>query len=311
MARKSRDRASFALTNGRATLESSDGKRRYTAPRDPSGKIPDVLHRPGRNPLLCLLLIPLIGIIWLRKEKIEVGFCGIGTPRWLREESTVSRWARTAVGPRCEICPQHATCYPNMVVSCDDDFALASHPFSLGGLIPVTPLCEAVSGRPLQVRQIVQQTVEALQDRSGQLECRNILPIREDPSFVGFSEAEVKFEIAQQNPNLAEEDFDTLWNEALWDAVAQGEIVRSGQGSSSTLTLLPTFTKYLHVACATRKLLYRSFTENAGNILAFIMCACCYYHNQRLASQVINKLQKTDIALRQLSQLLESTPRTG
>ncbi|KAF5858594.1 hypothetical protein ETB97_003987 [Aspergillus alliaceus] len=245
---------------------------------DSSKPVKYLLKRSTRNPLLSVKrqwVLPLISLAifsvigtWLRQEKIEVGFCGVGKPQWSSVESDVPHWVRTAVGPRCETCPQHATCYPDMVVRCADDFTSKSHWTSLGGLIPVPPTCEAASGRPLQSSMITRQTVEALRERRRQWACRGGSEVHGDVDFVGPSELEMKSEIAQQNANLAEAEFDTLWSGALQEAVAQGEIVRSGRGSSSTLALAPTSTTHLRLACALRRLLHSWFTEYADEDVA-------------------------------------------
>src|SRR5690606_24689987 len=72
-----------------------------------------------------IVIFTLLGAFaaWWRQEKIEIGYCGVGKPRWSLVDTNAPQWAEV-IEPQCEPCPQHATCYPNFETSCETDFVL-------------------------------------------------------------------------------------------------------------------------------------------------------------------------------------------
>lgn len=162
---------------------------------------------------------------WWRKEKIEIGYCGIGKPTWSLAETRVPEWARV-LEPQCEPCPPHAFCYPNFEASCENDFILKPHPLSLGGLIPLPPTCEPDSEKARRVKAVTDKAIEELRDRRAKFECGERLEDGKEVTSPEMSEADLKQAIAQKRRRgMSDTEFDELWKGALGEIVAKDEVV--------------------------------------------------------------------------------------
>ncbi|KAL4810891.1 Man1-Src1p-C-terminal domain-containing protein [Aspergillus unguis] len=193
---------------------------------------------------------------WWRKEKIEIGFCGIGKPTWSLAETKVPEWAGV-LEPQCEPCPSHAFCYPNFEARCEHDFILTPHPLSLGGLVPLAPTCEPDSDKARRVKAVADKAVEALRDRRARWECGQLSESNEatkETTGPDITEDDLKQEVGQKRrKGMSDTEFDDLWKGALGDIIAKEEVVARTVPSSSVLTLTSTSVARLPLTCALRR----------------------------------------------------------
>lgn len=180
-----------------------------------------------------LIVLTLFGLIasWYRKEKIEIGFCGAGKPHWSLAETQVPDWV-DMLGPQCEICPQHAYCYPGLEARCEQDFVLKPHPLSLGGLFPLPPTCEPDGEKARRVKAVADKAIEELRERRVKWECGE--PSSETGEEVPrpeISESELKEDLgSKRRKGMSEEEFEDLWKGALGEIVGREEVVSKAEG---------------------------------------------------------------------------------
>lgn len=179
---------------------------------------------------LMVLLITILGAYaaWYRKEKIEVGYCGLGrqATQLLPPDFPVPDWAIPFVEPQCEPCPQHAYCYGNFEARCEHDFILKPHPLSAGGLVPLPPTCEPDGEKVRRVKAVADKTVEELRERRAQFECGEITAEQGEPvETPAIEAAELKETVSRKrNKRLNKQDFDELWASALGDVINREEV---------------------------------------------------------------------------------------
>ncbi|KAJ5720601.1 uncharacterized protein N7483_008535 [Penicillium malachiteum] len=189
---------------------------------------------------------------WWRKEKIEIGYCGLGKPTWSLAETNVPEWANV-LEPRCEPCPPHAFCYPEFEARCEHDFILKSHPLSLNGLVPLPPTCEADSEKARRVKAVADKAVEELRDRRAKWECGQLNEEGKEPS-PEISEPELKEEVAKKRrKGLSDMEFDDLWKGAIGEIIGKDEVVTNTKQPSAVLILTSTSTARLPFTCAARR----------------------------------------------------------
>lgn len=165
---------------------------------------------------------------WWRKEKIEIGYCGLGKPTWSLAETKVPDWANV-IEPRCEPCPPHAFCYPNFEARCEHDFILKPHPLSFGGLVPLPPTCEPDSEKARRVKAVADKAVEELRDRRAKYECGQL---KDDGKTATpeITEAKLKEEVAKKRrKGLSDSEFDDLWKGAIGEIIDKEEIISKTQ----------------------------------------------------------------------------------
>jgi hypothetical protein len=196
------------------------------------------------------ILITLLGALaaWYRKEKIEIGYCGVGKPSWsLADNPQIPAWATEKFQPACEPCPQHAYCYPEMVVSCEPNYVLHAHPLSLGGTMPLPPTCEPDGEKVKKIKAVADRAVEELRERRAIYECGEgakgstagnsatsaevRAAVQSSQDKLEIAEDELKGEVAKQRrKGMTEEEFNDLWQGALGDITGRDEVdvVRDG-----------------------------------------------------------------------------------
>lgn len=196
-----------------------------------------------------VVLLALLGSIgaWYRKEKIEIGYCGVGQPEWSLSNynTNIPSWVKDNLQPTCEPCPQHAFCYPSMEVKCEHDFVLKPHPLSLGGLIPLPPTCEPDGEKVRRVKAVADRAVEELRERRAAYECGEEV---KQPQKVGDQEqvrtvikaGKPKLEISEEalrqevsrmrRKGMSDAEFNDLWQGALGEITGREEVevIRDG-----------------------------------------------------------------------------------
>ncbi|KAL4997926.1 Man1-Src1p-C-terminal domain-containing protein [Aspergillus recurvatus] len=221
--------------------------------------------------LIILSLFTSFGA-WWRKEKIEIGFCGIGKPTWSLAETKVPEWANV-LEPQCEPCPSHAFCYPNFEARCEHDFILTPHPLSLGGLVPLAPTCEPDGEKARRVKAVADKAVEALRDRRAKWECGQLSGGSKETAGPDVTEVDLKEEVAKKRrKGMTDAEFDDLWKGALGDIIAKEEVVAKTVSSSSVLTLTSTSVARLPLSCAVRRYVRLSLLAYRLPLSVLIFC---------------------------------------
>lgn len=165
---------------------------------------------------------------WWRREKIEVGYCGIGRPSTALANVQLPEWA-SALQPACESCPQHAYCYEGMETRCETDYVMKPHPLSLGGLIPLPPSCEPDGEKVRRVKAVADRAVEELRERKAKWECGDLVDEHgKDIRALEIDEAELKKEVAKKRRRgMSEAEFEDLWKGAIGEILGRDEVVAS------------------------------------------------------------------------------------
>lgn len=169
--------------------------------------------------------------MWFRREKIEVGYCGLGKASDSIAGLQIPEWAGL-LQPECEPCPQHAYCYENLETRCEPDFVLKPHPLSLGGLIPLPPSCEPDGEKARRVKAVADRAVEVLRERNAKSECGTLTD--EQGKVVRtpeIDEQDLKKHVAQKRrKDMSDREFEDLWKGALGDLTGLEEVVQRTEG---------------------------------------------------------------------------------
>ncbi|OJD10569.1 hypothetical protein ACJ73_09754, partial [Blastomyces percursus] len=234
-----------------------------------------------------MVIISLLGGfgVWWRKEKIEIGYCGVGKPHWSLADTKVPEWAEI-LEPKCEPCPPHAFCYPEFDVRCEQDFVLKPHPLSLGGLVPLPPTCEPDGEKVRRVKSVADRAIDALRERRAKWECGE--PNKADGTEVlspGMTASELKDELnKKKRKGMSEEEFEELWRGAIGEITSHDEIVTSPQSPSDSVTYTSTSLSRLSLSCAFRRHLRLSLFAYRFPIffLALLVGAAAYARSKLL-----------------------------
>jgi hypothetical protein len=178
-----------------------------------------------------VVILSLVGSFgtWWRKEKLEIGYCGLGKPTWSLADTKVPDWANV-LEPRCEPCPSHAICYPDFEVRCENDFLLKPHPLALGGLIPLPPTCEPDSEKARRVKAVADKAVEELRERRAKWECGDLKEDGKGARSPDISEADLREEVAKKRRRgLSDSEFDELWKGAIGEVIGKDEVISKTQ----------------------------------------------------------------------------------
>ena len=195
------------------------------------------------------VLLTLLGSIgaWYRKEKIDVGYCGVGQAEWSLSNynTNIPAWVQDSIQPVCEPCPQHAFCYPSMEVKCEHDYVLKQHPLSLRGLIPLPPTCEPDGEKVRRVKAVADKAVEELRERRAAYECGEEVKhprsagddansntiVRSSKPKLEISEEALREEVSKmRRKGMSDVEFNDLWQGAMGEItqLEEVEVVRDG-----------------------------------------------------------------------------------
>ena len=171
---------------------------------------------------VALAMLAGFGVVW-RQEKIEVGYCGYGRPSAEIAGVAIPEWA-DIVRPKCEPCPSHADCDFGFTAECHKGFALTQHPLSLGGAVPLPPICEPDTIKSRKVKAVKERVVEELRERNADYECGKA----KSPEV---QETILKTEISKKRHHkMTDEEFDDLWASAIGEISNTNEIVSGSDG---------------------------------------------------------------------------------
>lgn len=186
---------------------------------------------PRSAPWVILVTLFLGYGMWWRREKLELGYCGIGKTSNLLSDLQIPEWA-SYLQPECEPCPQHAICYEQMETKCDFDFVLQPHPLSFWGLLPLPPTCEPDGEKVRRVKVVADRAVEELRERKAKWECGTLV----DENGKGLPKLEqdeqsLKKEVAKKRRrSMSEAEFEELWKGALGEISGREDVVQSVDG---------------------------------------------------------------------------------
>ena len=169
--------------------------------------------------------------IWWRREKIEVGYCGLGQSSNALSNTHFPEWL-DFIQPSCEPCPPHAFCYEGMTARCEQDFVLRPHPLSLGGLVPLAPTCEPDGEKARRVKAVADKAVEELRERRSCWECGTLSEAsRKDSPTVEMAERTLKSIVStKRRKGMTEAEFEDLWKSSIGEVTAREEVLQTDKG---------------------------------------------------------------------------------
>ncbi len=173
-----------------------------------------------------VVILTLLGgyATWWRREKLEVGYCGVGRPSSALTNVQVPDWVKV-LQPECEPCPQHAYCYPQLETSCEPDFVHKAHPLSLGGLVPLPPTCEPDGEKVRRVKAVADRAVEELRERRAKWECGELKDVNGKPAPVEIGMDDLKKDVGKKRRRgMGDAEFEDLWVGAIGEILGREEI---------------------------------------------------------------------------------------
>ena len=189
-------------------------------------------HRVARSAFWVIATTLLTGYAaWWRREKIDIGYCGIGKPSTALSSPDMPEWI-SVFEPQCESCPQHAYCYSPMEARCEPNYVLKNHPLSLGGLIPLAPTCEPDGEKVRKIKSVADKAVEELRERRAQWECGTLTDEEgKEEKAVKIEEPRLKAHVSQKRrKGMADAEFEDLWKGALGEVVGREEVSTERDG---------------------------------------------------------------------------------
>ncbi|KAL8658620.1 MAG: hypothetical protein Q9226_000871 [Calogaya cf. arnoldii] len=196
---------------------------------------------PNSAPWMVIIALLSGYALWLRKEKVEVGYCGVGKTSDSIAGLQIPDWA-SLLQPQCEPCPQHAYCYGNMDTRCEPDFVLTPHPLSLAGLVPLPPSCEPDGEKARKVKVVADKAIEELRERTAKSECGTLIDEQgRSVRTPEIDEQDLKKQVAKRRrKDMSDREFEELWKGALGEIVAREELVQNNDGSSLPTAVIET-----------------------------------------------------------------------
>jgi hypothetical protein len=187
------------------------------------------------TPLWVALFAIFAGYAYLyRREKIAVGYCGVGRPanQIIPINFDLPDFALLLIEPECDPCPQHAYCYEDFEIRCEPDFVMKAHPLSLGGLIPLPPTCEPDGEKFRRIKVVADRAVEELRERRAKWECGDLVDEAGSPlPSVEIDAEELKKEVSQKRRRgMGEAEFEELWVGAIGEIQGREEVETNVDG---------------------------------------------------------------------------------
>lgn len=220
----------------------------------------------GTSMLWAIILSLLVGyFMWWRKEKKEVGYCGLGK---LDMQTYNSDWT-SLIRPQCEPCPQNAICKFNFEADCKDDYVLVPNQLSFGGLVPLPPTCEPDSEKLRRIAILSDEAIRVLRERAADVECGEASLGKGEEA--GVSEADLRQVLYNlKAPGLSDAQFNELWRYAL-DDVSNREEVVSTKNSQDVNYLRSTSLASIPLGCAVRKSITGSMVRHRIELIGVIL----------------------------------------
>ncbi|PWW75130.1 hypothetical protein C7212DRAFT_281055, partial [Tuber magnatum] len=269
------------------------------------------IQNAASTSMLWVIVIALLSgyFAWWRKEKLEVGYCGYGkstTSMHVAQED----WTNV-LRPQCEPCPPNAICRPDFEATCNDDYVLVPNPLSLGGLIPLAPVCEPDSQKLRKIAILSDEAIRVLRARAADVECGEVALGKDEEA--GVSEAylrQVLYDL--KAPSLSDEEFRQLWRNALEDVSNREEVVYHQDGQGQTC-LQSTSLASVPLRCAIRKSISGSMARYRVELSGIMFFAFLAFSLRKsISSSRVYQNQVTKlvhIALKHLARQARDHPR--
>lgn len=204
--------------------------------------LPEPVSKRNWRPFLQALGLSILVVIlssfskWYVQEKFEAGFCdpSIHRPKpfytHLKPETWQGYFGKEYLGertsqmldyvrPECEPCPAHAVCFPGFRVECEPNFIKVVSPLSLGGVLPIAPVCQPDTQKEKRVQMMADKALEILRDRNAKVECGTL-------NEAAIEENELRDILYNmKTATLTDEDFNELWIKAMNDIENEEEII--------------------------------------------------------------------------------------
>ena len=221
----------FTPEESQALVQEPDSQRDRTAAKVRRKKAKKQNSALRTAPYAILATLAAAYVVWWRKEKIEVGYCGIGKAPITLQEMQVLEFL-DFLQPKCEPCPQHAYCYNDMEAKCEKNFVLRHHPLALNGLLPLVPTCEADGEKARKVKAVADRAVEELRERRANFECGELMEDNgKKATTVEIPEPSLKAIVsAKRRKAMSDGEFEDLWQDAIGEIKGREEVTADAEG---------------------------------------------------------------------------------
>ncbi|KAI9832810.1 MAG: inner nuclear membrane protein enriched at telomere/subtelomere region [Phylliscum demangeonii] len=202
-----------------------------------------------------VILLALLGGYgaWWRREKLEVGYCGVGKAATSLVDYRIPDWAGI-LQPQCEPCPPHAYCYADLETRCEPGFIVSGHPLALNGLVPLAPTCEPDGERARKVKAVADRAIGELRERRAAYECGELADANGKPAAAEFDAEELREKVAQKRRRgMSQKEFEDLWADAVGEMAHQEEVVLGADKRTGHPTLTSTSLAQVSLGCAARR----------------------------------------------------------
>ncbi|KAI9720621.1 MAG: hypothetical protein M1812_002801 [Candelaria pacifica] len=230
-----------------------------------------------------VVVLTLLGgyATWWRREKLEVGYCGVGRPSSALTNVQIPDWAKI-LQPDCDPCPQHAYCYPYLETRCEPDFVHKPHPLSLGGIIPLPATCEPDGEKVRRVKAVADRAVEELRERRAKWECGELKDVKGKPAPVEVEMEHLKKDVGKKRRRgMGDAEFEELWVGAMGEILGREEISNDVDGKTGHRRVTSNSLARLPLSCAIKRsarlALARHRVELAGLISVLFLIAAARY----------------------------------
>lgn len=195
--------------------------RKLLSKHNPSSSLKDFLKLAT---ISSLVAGTAFGANLYRNEKFKAGYCGVDSYP-VTTPVGASDWDMLVhrVVPQCVPCPPHAICRPGFRMICEDEFQKVYPPASLGGLLPVSPVCVPDTEKLQRIRIVAEEIVQTLRDRTASVECGyETAPV---DGNIAMSAEELKAALsAKKSSTITAEQFDVLFTHALDEVKTLDEV---------------------------------------------------------------------------------------
>lgn len=169
-----------------------------------------------------LLTVATVYSVWWSKERFEIGYCDVNFlshSQIEKGDEPIFEKYLDYIKPSCVACPNHATCYPNFKVVCEEDFVYRPNLFSLGGRLPLAPACLPDTEKQRRIQALAKHARLVLREQNAKAECGENVP-------AGIEESELHNILKNlKSPYLSDEDFEELWKNAVKDIEKDDEVI--------------------------------------------------------------------------------------
>lgn len=194
--------------------------------------------------LISLVIAGGLFINW-RTKKLSAGYCLNGVER----DDSLHLWQKI-IAPQCVLCPAFAKCFPSFIAICEKDHLKVENPFSLGGMIPLAPICAADRQRTKRIHVLVNAIDNDLSQQNSIYLCEG----KTSDPYILATDCYNRI-YSRKSPNISDEEFDELWAESLKQIIKRSHIHVIEKGNA--LFLASSSTKMVPIYCALRIYMWR------------------------------------------------------